>query len=160
MLRYPENLRMAIKRRKTGSLPQAKYARLIPITVDELQRGETEILKYVRREEFAEEIGILQVTRNESRQESLRESKKRQVKGSSRIFELDPQLVDGLLRVGGRLGNAQLQPYAKHPVILLPPTTLSASLSASIINYQATPDQNMSCPWLESDSGLLREGQQ
>lgn len=106
MLRYRQNPRLAFQRRTTGFLPQAKYARLIPITVEELQRAETEIFKYVQREEFAEEIGILQVTRNESREESLKEKKKRQLKGSSRIFTLDPQLVDGLLRVGGPLGNA------------------------------------------------------
>ena len=59
MLRYRENLRLAVQRCKISSLPQAKYARLIPITVEELQRAETEIFKYVQREEFAEEISIL-----------------------------------------------------------------------------------------------------
>lgn len=106
MLRYRENPPLAVQRRTTGSLPQAKYARLIPITVEELQRAETEMFKYVQRQEFAEEIGILEVTRNESREEGLKEKKKRQLRGSSRIFALDPQLLDGLLRVGGRLGNA------------------------------------------------------
>lgn len=80
MLRYRENLRLAVQRCKTSSLPQAKYARLIPITVEELQRAETEIFKYVQREEFAEEISILYVTRNESKEGSLKESNKRQIK--------------------------------------------------------------------------------
>ena len=40
------------------------------------------------------------------------------VKKSSPIYKLDPLVVDGLLRVGGRLQHAQMDEDSKHPVIL------------------------------------------
>ena len=40
------------------------------------------------------------------------------VKKSSPLLKLDPILVDGLLRVGGRLNRAPINPDAKNPVIL------------------------------------------
>ena len=41
------------------------------------------------------------------------------VKKSSRVFSLDPVLMDGVLRVEGRLRRALLPQDAKHHVILL-----------------------------------------
>ena len=43
---------------------------------------------------------------------------KRCTKKSSKIIKLDPRVMDGLLRVGGRLANGSLQPDVKHPIIL------------------------------------------
>ena len=40
------------------------------------------------------------------------------VKKTSPIYKLDPRMINGLLRVGGRLDKAMLQEEAKHPIIL------------------------------------------
>ena len=40
------------------------------------------------------------------------------MKASSRLARLDPRLVDGLIRVGGRLTNSSLSEDAKHPIVL------------------------------------------
>lgn len=63
------------------------------LTVDELNRAETAIIKYVQRCEFS----------NES---------------SKRLDKLSPATRDGIIRVGGRLMNAPLPEDAKHQIIL------------------------------------------
>lgn len=44
--------------------------------------------------------------------------KGRPVPRTSRIANLDPQMVKGVLRVGGRIDLAELRWEAKHPIIL------------------------------------------
>ena len=118
ILRYRANLRKAIGLRKSGSTPHNKAARIEPITVEEMDKAEKEILAHVQKESFKEEIATLQNTTVELGKGCAARSRKGQVKKSSKIFKLDPQLMDGLLRVGGRLENAPLQLDAKHPLIL------------------------------------------
>jgi hypothetical protein len=45
-------------------------------------------------------------------------SKGRPSAQASRIADLNPQLVNGILRVGGRIDKAELLWEAKHPIIL------------------------------------------
>ena len=119
ILRYRANLRRAVERSKSGPLPLNKAARLEPITVEEMNKAEREILIHVQKESFMEEIATLKVASVIVERAGTTKAKKPQVKKSSRIFKLDPQLMDGLLRVGGRLEKAPVKLDAKHPIILL-----------------------------------------
>ena len=118
MLRYRANLRKAVACRNSGLILLNKAARIEPITVEEMNKAEREILIHVQKESFREEIATLKIARLKVEREGAAKPNKAQVKKSSRIFKLDPQLTDGLLRVGGRLQKAPLQLDAKHPIIL------------------------------------------
>ena len=72
----------------------------------------------MQRESLKEEIAILQATGSGVRKGDVARTGKGQIKKSSRVSKLDPWLMNGLLRVGGRLENAPLQLDAKHPIIL------------------------------------------
>ena len=96
-----------MKEKKQGKRgdTRGKYQRETErLTVTDIRNAEMEILKHIQEESFSSEISNLKAG-------------KPVPKGSS-LKKLDPVLNDGLLRVGGRLGNA---PYAldfKHPIIL------------------------------------------
>ena len=118
ILRYRANLRRAVVCRKSGPRPLDKATRIEPITVEEMNKAEREILIHVQRESFKEEIVTLKAASVKAGREGVARPSKAQVKKSSRIFKLDPQLTDVLLRVGGRLEKAPVQLDAKHPIIL------------------------------------------
>ncbi|CAB4015368.1 Hypothetical predicted protein, partial [Paramuricea clavata] len=82
--------------------------------VDEIIQAEKEIMRYVQRNNFQEELSILSksVTREDV------DAKIASVKKSSPIHKLDPKLSDNLLCVGGRLRNAPIPSETKHPFIL------------------------------------------
>ncbi|XP_030854473.1 uncharacterized protein LOC115929512 [Strongylocentrotus purpuratus] len=85
------------------------------ITLQEMDAAEMVILKFVQKENFAQEIKCL-----ESKDPSgvQRGRQKPGVKKTSPIYKLDPVLDEGLLRVGGRLQKSSLPDNAKHQVIL------------------------------------------
>ena len=62
------------------------------------------LVKLAQQESFPEEIAEL--------------SRGRQVQSSSILNAHDPQLIDGILRVGGRLAHAPISETRKHPMIL------------------------------------------
>ena len=70
------------------------------ITLDEIERAEKEILRHVQKRAFPEEFN----------------HPEKPVKKSSRLYKLDSIVMDGLLRVGGRLRKASLP--AKSKIIL------------------------------------------
>ena len=80
-----------------------------PISLAEMNNAESDILKYVQRKYFSDEIASLQNSAN---------SNTVKLKKSSSIFRLDPVIVNGLLCVGGRLRKSELSSDAKHQVIL------------------------------------------
>ena len=118
ILRYRTNLRRAVQHCKSESTLPDKAARIDPLSVEEMNKAEREILRHVQRESFREEIAILQATGSGVGKGVVARTRKGQVKKSSRVSKLDPWLMDGLLRVGRRLENAPLQLDAKHPIIL------------------------------------------
>lgn len=75
------------------------------VTVDDLEMAESVIISYVQRQTFPEEIGMLK-------------KGKSNVKRGSSIYKLDLMLVDGVLRVGGRLRRTSMPEERKHPAIL------------------------------------------
>ena len=90
-----------------------------PISVEEMRSAEKEVLKYVQRQCFREELVCLQGKESEVElKKSVRASRARSVKKSSSIAKLDPELLDGLLCVGGRLRHAPIEQERRHPVIL------------------------------------------
>ena len=96
ILRYRANLRRVVERRKSGPMPLNKAARIEPITVKEMNKAERELLTHVQNDSFKVASVIVE-------RAGAAKPKKPQVKKSTRIFKLDPQLMDGLLRVGGHL---------------------------------------------------------
>ena len=108
MLRLKRNLR-----RSKGSEAEKKTRKVIdPLTVDEMRNAEYEILKHVQSEHFSDELSSITDAKDSA------SSKQTNVKKSSCIYKLDPMLSGGLLRVGGRLKNADIDFHAKHPAIL------------------------------------------
>ncbi|XP_043206518.1 uncharacterized protein LOC122393826 isoform X1 [Amphibalanus amphitrite] len=70
------------------------------LTVQELDDAEVAIVQYTQKKAFPEELSS------------------RFVKKSSSIYRLNPCMIDGVLRVGGRLSNAAISDAAKHQMIL------------------------------------------
>ena len=111
-LRLRSNLQKSAKSLKSKEAPQIKPSSTIsPITVTELRDAEHAILNYVQRQFFKQEYDGLKNTiqQNTSKHKALK---------SSSIQKLDPVIIQGLLRVGGRLKRASLDTDAKHPIIL------------------------------------------
>ena len=79
-----------------------------------MENAEREILNHIQKESFKEEIATLR----EAGDGIADGTRKRHIKKTSKIFKLYPHLVDGLIRVDGRLANMPLQQDARHPVIL------------------------------------------
>ena len=106
ILRFRSNLQKLVKSRKSKESSQIKPSSTIsPITVTELRDAEHAILSYVQCQFFKQEY------------EGLKSTVQRNA--TSSIHKLDPVLIQGLLRVGGRLKLASLDTDAKHPIILL-----------------------------------------
>ena len=93
--------------KRNESTPSIKL--LEQITVEELKAAETELLKLVQRQRYAEELEAFE----------KRGSTNRGVKKTSSLYRLEPVVNPfGLLVIGGRLGKSSLSDMAKHPVIL------------------------------------------
>ena len=137
-LRYRENLRLASTRRKLAvSSPNTPCRR---INLEEMKAAELQILKFVHLHYFSEELQSLTKAGVDVAH----------VKKTSGLRSLDPVLVDGLLRVGGRLDLAPASFDSKHQIIL----PKSDHVSTLIIEH---------CHLISGDSGreyvlsLLRE---
>lgn len=88
-----------------------------PITVQELQEAEREIIKRVQRDECHEEIQSLQPGRASHSTE--KHTRAKAVNKTSVFSQLVPFLDDDrLLRIGSRQRHADMSHAAKHPVIL------------------------------------------
>ena len=123
ILRYREKLKQSSKRRKEGlalvqdSPEERSYD---PLSVDEINKAEKEILKFIQRQSFGEELSRLDEQEEVNESNDLKSAKERkpQIKKSSAIYRLDPMKLGGLLYVGGRLRQASIPYPAKHQIIL------------------------------------------
>ncbi|XP_038117973.1 uncharacterized protein LOC6051048 [Culex quinquefasciatus] len=70
----------------------------------ELREALTFLIRVAQTEGFPEEIADL--------------TKKKPIQPSSKLLALNPRLIDGVMRVGGRLMNAPVPESRKHPIIL------------------------------------------
>ncbi|XP_073230045.1 uncharacterized protein [Porites lutea] len=114
ILRYRSNLLRECRTAKVlvSEIPS-------PISVEEMHSAEIEVLKYVQRQCFREELACLQGKESKVElKKSVRARRTGAVKKSSSIANLDPELRDGLLCVGGRLRHAPIEQEQRHPVIL------------------------------------------
>ncbi|XP_046560553.1 uncharacterized protein LOC124269568 [Haliotis rubra] len=75
-----------------------------PFTVQELDRAENVILKFIQLQHFDKEMDS--------------SSKRCRVPKSSSVYRLDLFLDNGLLKVGGRLSRAEIPEEMKYPVLL------------------------------------------
>ena len=74
------------------------------ICVEDMNLAELAIVRLVQRETFKEEIELLE--------------RRKPLKKTSKLFNLDPFLQDGIIRVGGRIRHASVPFHEKHPVVL------------------------------------------
>ena len=123
ILRYLEKLKQSSKRRKEGlALVQdsPEERSFDPLSVDEINKAEKEILKFIQRQSFGEELSRLDEKEEVNESNDLKSAKERkpQIKKSSAIHRLDPMKLGGLLYVGGRLRQASIPYPAKHQIIL------------------------------------------
>lgn len=110
--------RRLIRRQK--STPSKDLVRS-PITVNEIEEAELEILRYTQTVSFSTEIKSLNETShaNVEYQEKIHShQKKPKTTNKSALYLLDPFSDKGILRVGGRLNNADIPEDSKHPTIL------------------------------------------
>lgn len=97
----PQATTFAELKRKVASKSQSDEA----LTVRDLEQAELEILQTIQQEIFGEEINCLKKGKNISK--------------SSRLISLGVFLDDNnIIRVGGRLRNAELDYDAKHQILL------------------------------------------
>ena len=122
MLRYRNNLRRAAcDRNKSDPIKAKVKGTLKPICVDEMKEAELSIVKYVQEKCFAEEIQALRKSPTSGEQMTdvpTVSQKTSTVKKASRVCQLDPVLVDGVMRVGGCLCRSSLPEEARHQMIL------------------------------------------
>ncbi|XP_067380798.1 uncharacterized protein [Channa argus] len=76
-----------------------------PITVEDRRKASLVLVKLAQKDAFKEEMQIL--SKNQGR-----------LPHSNKLFQLDPVLQGGILRVGGRLKRASLPLDLRHPIIL------------------------------------------
>ncbi|XP_064098069.1 uncharacterized protein LOC135209292 [Macrobrachium nipponense] len=81
-------------------------------TTQIMQKAEKAIVCFIQKITFANEVENLKKTtmKEDKREHSLPKTCK--------IFRLDPVLIDGTLRVGGRLSKAAMDSDVKHPMLL------------------------------------------
>ena len=95
--------------------------RKVRVDVGDLNFAEMEIIRRLQSVHFQEEIKILSNYKSRSVNPVRKELKQRKVelKMASSLFRLDPYLDEhGIVRVGGRLRNADCRQAIKHPIIL------------------------------------------
>jgi hypothetical protein len=107
ILRYKRNLSLLCQSRRQERSEFHPSTEILPISLTELVNAEIEILKLVQQNCFKDELSRLQDKNGNN-----------SVSNTSNISKLDPIVVDGLIRVGGRLQRAQINSDARHPVIL------------------------------------------
>ena len=84
------------------------------ISIVEMRNSTQKIVQLVQRQHFPEEIDAL--------------SSGVQVKGYSKLANLSPMLIEGTLRVGGRICHASIPFDAVHPMLLPKEHPISTSL--------------------------------
>ena len=106
VLRYKSRLWCAVNKRKRGeTMVVAPAGKIEPLDVSEIEDAERAIIKATQSARFHDELTSLS-------------SLQKVVKKSSGIFKLDPILVDRIIQVGDGLRHSEIEPDAKHPVLL------------------------------------------
>ena len=91
-----------LKARKRN--PQPEMSPIRTIDIEDLRDAEVSLIRYVQLQNFSIELTLLR--------------KNKTLPKISSLYKLDPIIVDNVLRVGGRLHEADLDYDLKHPIIL------------------------------------------
>ena len=91
-----------LKARKRN--PQPEMSPIRTIDIEDLLDAEISLIRYVQLQNFSIELTLLR--------------KNKTLPKISLLYKLDPIIVDNVLRVGGRLHEADLDYDLKHPIIL------------------------------------------
>ena len=121
ILRYRSNLLAASRDRKSGAPWNHVRHDILAVTVDEMRHAESEIIMHVQKQSNPDEMNSL-----------VQDG--RPIKKSSSICKLNPIMMEGILRVGGRLARSSLDVDSKHQIIL----PKNHRVSALIINHYHT----------------------
>ena len=94
---------------------------VLKVTLPELQEAEKTIIRCLQYEHFHAELQILydlNMTDGEMNRDQARR-RNQALRKTSSLYKLDPFVdQDGLIRVGGRIGRADVPVDVKHPVII------------------------------------------
>lgn len=101
---------------KAGKLKAKPLLITPPITIQELERAEEAILTCLQAQVYGKEISVITNTIGTERKKQRQ--RKTEIKKSCSIYKLSPVLSQRILRVGGRLSNADMSESAKHQCIL------------------------------------------
>jgi hypothetical protein len=107
-----------INHSKVEEISQRHYAETPSggINVEDLVNAEKEIVKNVQKQAFKGELAVLRSAKENG---SVRDRRTVKLKRTSTLSRLDPYADgDGVVRVGGRIGSAELPESVKHPYIL------------------------------------------
>ena len=85
-----------------------------PLKVSDIRTATDRIVRYLQQQEFTDELKALQTSSEKSSQHPFRGG----VIKRSKLEKLNPILIDGVLRVGGRVERSIIPFNAKHPIIL------------------------------------------
>ena len=87
-----------------------------PLTVTEIKSAELEIIKLVQAESFPREIEHFSKRDNSNATQT--DSLRSKYRFSKPLIKCNPFVLDGILRVGGRLMHSDLPLAERHPIIL------------------------------------------
>ena len=119
ILRYKNILQNRSQHSNTNKTIKLQFndSTITPLTISEVNETENEIMKYVQKQTFKDElVGLSGVCKNT--QGTVNPNNLKKIKKNSSIYKLDPVLENGLLHVGRRLEHAPIENDAKHPIIL------------------------------------------
>ena len=111
LLRYQTKLQEAVIKQKTEERMESVPTEVSPITTDEVNQAEIEIVRCVQRDSFPNEIAKLQ---NYIFDASPSRHQRNPTRKNSPLYTLDSYLKDGVIRVGGRLRNSPIPHEAEH----------------------------------------------
>ncbi|XP_035918494.1 uncharacterized protein LOC118516625 [Anopheles stephensi] len=119
-LRFMECIKGANKSSRVSckDAPHIEEKSVPPLTATELRRAELKLCQLAQRDSFAEELKVL--------------AQEKHVSDKSKLKWLSPYIDHtGVLRVSGRLGNADLPEEGRHPAILSAKHPLSVLLAVA-----------------------------
>ncbi|XP_071497310.1 uncharacterized protein [Diadema antillarum] len=116
-------LKRKLQERQVKLRKSVQVARPLPrvdLTVDELQRAETEIFLCLQREQFHQEEDILRKLQcNKQGDRAAARLRNDSIKTTSSLYRLDPYIDESqVIRVGGRIKRANIPMEVKHPIIV------------------------------------------
>jgi hypothetical protein len=112
LARYKQFLRMKVHQRKVGD--NVSKVKTGDLEVKELKQAEIYIVRFVQSMSYPELVKF----QNNKHLSNGNYTKKVLKETKTSLYQLSPLVRDGVLVVGERLKNAQINEEAKHPIIL------------------------------------------